>query len=283
MTRPKPAAASTVTIPRRRIVGGAAAALLLAAATPALAVQGPGPVPGQGAVQTYRPPFPAHPAAVERRVIGYSVDHRPIVAWRLGETGTGVRTVLLMSTIHGNERLVHNIEDGLLDGRPIRGVDLWVIPVANPDGYARDTRKNAHDVDLNRNFPTGWVPTSGYYYGGPSAASEPETRALMRFLTRIHPWRILSFHQPLDAVDTDTKDPAYSRRVGRALGLPVKRVRCAGVCGGTLTQWYNAHFPGLALTVEYPAAPSVARMRSAAPAQLLRLFGGRRQRAGSDR
>lgn len=267
----------------RRILAACAGVLLLVGGAPvvgpALAVEGPGRGGGNGGgatVETYRPPYPQHPAAVQRKVIGYSVQHRPIVAWRLGETGKGVKTVLLLSTIHGNERMVHYIEDGLLDGKPITGLDLWVMPIANPDGYALDTRQNAHKVDLNRNFPTGWVRTTGHYSSGPRPASEPETKALMRFLKAIHPWRILSFHQPLDAVDTGNKDPAYDRRVARALHLPATKVTCSGVCGGTLTQWYNSHFRGLALTVEFPNDPSVSRMRAQAPTELLRLFGAHR-------
>ena len=36
-------------------------------------------------------------------------------------------------------------------------VDLWIVPLMNPDGYDRvnRTRENAQGIDLNRNFPEG--------------------------------------------------------------------------------------------------------------------------------
>jgi len=217
------------------------------------------------------------PAVIGYRVIGHSVQGRPIKAWHLGQPHLrGVRTVVLMATMHGNERRVHLILDSLRDGAPIKGVNMWVIPIANPDGYAHNTRKNARGVDLNRNFPRGWVHTTGHYASGPRPASEPETRALMAFLAKVHPWRILSFHQPLHAVDTDNKVPAYSRRVARVLGLPATHVTCAGVCGGTMTQWYNHRFAGAGITVEYGTTPPLHRMRVEAPRELLRLFGAHR-------
>jgi len=43
-----------------------------------------------------------------------------------------------------------------------------------------------------------------------------------------------------------------------------------------MTGWYNAHFKGAALTVEYGLHPSRKRMRVQAPRALLRVLGGRR-------
>lgn len=213
---------------------------------------------------------------VDRVVIGHSVRHRPIVAYRLGEHGPGIPTVMIVSTMHGNERQIRQIPQALRDGRKIHGIDLWVVPVMNPDGLARDTRQNAHGVDLNRNFPTHWVHTTGHYGSGPKAASEPETRAMMRFLLKVRPDRLVSFHQPLHGVDLDSRRPSFSHKVARALHLPVSHVKCGGICGGTMTQWFEAHLPGTAITVEYGARPSSHTMRHQAPKALLHLFGGHR-------
>ncbi len=51
----------------------------------------------------------------------------------------------------------------------------------------------------------------------------------MAFLEEIDPVRVISFHQPLNGVDTDTKDPRFARRLARALRLPrtVARLRRA--------------------------------------------------------
>jgi predicted deacylase len=209
-----------------------------------------------------------------KRVIGHSVRGRPIVAWHLGQLGQP--KVLLVAAMHGNEGAPRQILTSLRDGRPIRGVNLWVIPTYNPDGYAAHTRKNAHGVDLNRNFPFHWAHLSGSYASGSHAASEPETRAMMRFLRDVRPSRIISFHQPLDGVDTDTKDQAFSRRVARALNLPRKSFTCGGVCHGTMTGWFNSHFHGSALTAEYGAHPGRHRMRVTAPRQVLGIWGARR-------
>ena len=93
-------------------------------------------------------------AVVEHRVLGRSVRGRPIHAWRLGERGR--RKVVLLSTMHGNEPHTRQILTSLRDGRPIRGIDLWVVPVVNPDGLARHTRRNA-----GASISTATSPTTG--------------------------------------------------------------------------------------------------------------------------
>jgi protein MpaA len=213
------------------------------------------------------------PAVVEKVVIGHSVRHRPIVAYHLGEQGPGIPTMMIVSTMHGNERQIQQIPEALRDGRRIHGVDLWVVPVMNPDGLARDTRQNARGVDLNRNFPYRWADLDGSYESGRRPASEPETRAVMRFLEEIDPRRVISFHQPLHGVDTDTKDPRFARRLARALRLPRTSLDCGGLCHGTMTMWFNHRFRGSALTVEYGARPSRHRMTRQAPRQVLRVLG----------
>lgn len=220
-----------------------------------------------------RPPVD-RPAVVEARTIGHSVQGRPIKAFRLGERGKP--KVLLISTMHGNEGHTRQILASLRDGRPIHGLNLWVLPVYNPDGLARHTRKNAHGVDLNRNFPYHWADLDGSYESGPRAGSEPETRAAMRFLRTIRPQWIISFHQPLHGVDTDTKSQRFSRRVADKLNLPRKSFTCGGVCHGTMTGWFNHQFRGSALTAEYGAHPPRRLMRKIAPGQVLSIWDARR-------
>jgi hypothetical protein len=111
------------------------------------------------------------------------------------------------------------------DGEPVAGVssseltnlvntrELWFILVANPDGYDftfdpenRLWRKNLRDnngdgqitgndgVDPNRNFPTNWnyddegsnIDPSSETYHGTGPASEPETKAFLSLMNRVH-------------------------------------------------------------------------------------------------
>ncbi len=191
------------------------------------------------------------PAVVEARTIGHSVKGRPIRAWRLGEPGK--RRIVLVSTMHGDEPHTRAILETLRDGRAIRGVDLWVVPTYNPDGR---------------------------YESGRRPASEPETRAVMAFLEEIDPVRVVSFHQPLNGVDTDTLDPRFARRLARALRLPRTSLDCGGLCHGTMTMWFNHRMCGSALTVEYGARPPRHRMVVQAPRQLLGALGAHRTSRG---
>jgi predicted deacylase len=210
-------------------------------------------------------------AAYDSVVMGHSVAGRPIVAWHLGETDRP--KVVLIAGMHGNEPAPTAILRSLRDGKSVHGIDLWVVPAYNPDGLARGTRRNARGVDLNRNYPYHWAPLTGSYYSGPGPASEPETRAMMRFLGRVRPDWILSFHQPLHGVDIDVERPRFARRVARILRLPTTTLDCGGVCHGTMTGWYNHRFRGFALTIEYGARPSRQLMRRVAPGQVLSVFG----------
>ena len=67
------------------------------------------------------------------------------------------------------------------------GVDLWLVPSMNPDGQAHQVRTNAHQVDLNRNFPQNWAPLGqpgDSQYAGTGPASEPETAAVVALVER---------------------------------------------------------------------------------------------------
>lgn len=216
---------------------------------------------------------PDRPAVIGRRIIGHSVQGRPIRAWHLGDRGNRTK-VLALATMHGDEPVPRRTLGRLRDGRRIRGVDLWLVPTVNPDGLARRSRYNAHGVDINRNFPVRWRRQS---HSGRRAASAPETRALMRFARRIRPDYIVSFHQPLYGVDVlGSKRPRFARRLAEAFRLPRKRFDCGGGCHGTMTQWYNRRFRGYMVTLEYSARPRWRYVHRLGPRALLKTVGGRR-------
>lgn len=213
---------------------------------------------------------PNRPAVVEHRVIGHTVNDRAIHAWRVGNPDSP-RKVVAMAAMHGDEGAPRQILRSIRDGRTVEDVDLWLIPTVNPDGAAHGSRKNAHRVDLNRNFPREWAELDGEIESGPGPASEPETRALMRFLRKIDPRFVVSFHQPLHGIDTyGSKKRWFARRLSREMELPAKEFACGNACHGTLTQWFNHNFDGVAVTVEYGEHPTFRRMDVRAPRQLLR-------------
>ncbi len=205
--------------------------------------------------------------------IGLSQSGRRIMAYRAGEPGKPV--VMVAATMHGEEDFGQYAARGLLEGRPIRGVDLWVLPVLNPDGLAQDRRWVNGGVDLNRNFPYSWVKRAN---SGPRPVSERETAVIMAFLGRIKPRFIVSWHQPLLGVDIDkVKDMALSRRLAAGLRMPLRRLNCNGVCHGTMTAWYNHTYAGAAVTVEYAStARSTRTMKTTDANAVLAAIGGRR-------
>ena len=213
---------------------------------------------------------------VGHRVIGHTVKDRPIRAWRVGNPDSP-RKVVVLAAVHGDETAPRQIVRSIRDSGPVSGVDLWLIPTANPDGVARGTRKNAHGVDLNRNYPREWTELDGEIESGPGPASEPETRAVMRFLRRIDPRFVVSFHQPLHGIDTyGSKMRWFARRLADELELPEKEFACGNACHGTLTQWFNHGFDGVAVTVEYGERPSWRQMNVRAPRGLVAAVGGSR-------
>lgn len=187
-------------------------------------------------------------------IIGYSAKGRPIRAFLIGNRDAP-NHYLVMGQMHGDEPAGRTLTlNRLLHKEPVKGCALWVIPTMNPDGSVRGTRVNARGVDLNRNFPSStWVRQGKdtRYYSGPRPASEPETRAIVRFFTRIEPRTIVSIHQPLRSVDFSGGDRSVTRWLSEHLNLPTADIQVSG--GGTMTSWYNAKFPKkTAVTVELP-------------------------------
>lgn len=207
----------------------------------------------------------AQPRAVasEQRVIGYSVKGRPITARRYGPT-EATRVGVFIGEIHGTERAGIPIVKQLARlGNP-EGAAMWIIRTVNPDGHAAGLRKNADGVDLNRNSPHLWKSTARApdYYPGPSAVSEPETRAYTDFLNVVHPDVVLIYHQAGNGVDSyQAQDPSLVAGLAKRMRLQPKSFDCDGECTGTLTGWFNSTHPGAAITIELPAATTSQQVR----------------------
>ena len=203
------------------------------------------------ALAAFAPAAQATPPAVEE--LGRSVDDRPVVAHVHGDA-VAPETVLVIASIHGSEPagtpLVGRLE-AWLEANPDevarrRGV---VVPVANPDGYARGERRNTNDVDLNRNFPADNRVQERTH--GDTPLSEPESRALMRALTTYGPTRVVSIHQPINCVDYDGPGRELAEAMSDAIGgrLPVQKL---GGRPGSLGSYVGETLGVPIITLELP-------------------------------
>jgi protein MpaA len=170
--------------------------------------------------------------AIVTLLLGRSEQGRPIYAERVGDPH-GTR-VLVVGCIHGNECAGIPIVQAL--ARAHARVDLWLVPNLNPDGFARGTRNDANDVNLNADW---------------RAFRERETRIGRNLILRIHPRITIWYHQHLDLVWAYGASTAAGRLYARLAGLRFYHHRW--VDGGA-TEWQNRHVPGTAaFTVELPA------------------------------
>jgi protein MpaA len=189
-----------------------------------------------------------------RILLGRSVQNRAIIAVQIGDPA-GTRVALIVGVIHGDERAGLGIVDAIRrraaqQGEELKGTQLWAIQTVNPDGLRAHVRKNAHGVDLNRNFPFRWrgdVPHSNGYYPGPRPASEPETTAVMAFVRRIRPDLSIWYHQPWGAVLACRGRPPIAAEYAKLVGM---RTSCRGKgLHGTAITWETHVFPGSAAFV----------------------------------
>jgi N-acetylmuramoyl-L-alanine amidase len=180
-------------------------------------------------------------------VLGHSVEGRAITAVRVGDP-TSPRKALVVGVIHGDEPAGAAVTRQILRRyRGITGVDLWVVKAINPDGLVNHTRRNAHGVDLNRNFSYRWrngVSASSGYYPGPHPFSEPESRAVRKLVRQLQPQVSIWFHQPWDQVLAPCLgDASLQRRFSQLSGIPLKRCRGEDL-RGTAIDWQQHSFPG---------------------------------------
>jgi protein MpaA len=190
----------------------------------------------------------AAPAAARTHLLGRSLQGRPIVAYEVGNPqGT---PVLVVGCIHGNEPAGIAVARALARRSP-RDLDLWVVPVLNPDGLAAGTRGNARGVDLNRNFPWRWRPRNGVYASGTRPLSEREARIAHALILRVRPRVTIWFHQHLDLVYASGGDRRVEKVFARASGLPYRPLP---QLGGSAISWQNNVVRGTtAFAAELPA------------------------------
>ena len=254
-----------------------------------------------------------HADIVELRTIGYSAgdESRPIYAMKITDnpsTEENEPELQLVGGIHGDEQIssyvmlslanylldqYHNSDDRIV--RLVDGYEIHIIPVANPHGFVHDSRCNADDVDINRNFSWAWIPGETH---GAEAFDQPESTALMEdayehtYVLSIgghsgdecisFPWdyigTTLSLGYPSEySVDTFTRSflPAYPL----LSGISEEYTRIIHENGntnfraiegfdwypafGTMQDWMYGERGSLALTIEFHDAKGIRGVNSA--------------------
>lgn len=142
----------------------------------------------------------------------------------------GLLPIRITAAIHGDEELGTELVLALLEKAcqenppELAGLELHVVPVANPYGYQFSTRGNYHGVNLNRNFPCFWGYESAQ---GSEALDQLESQALAEHAGSVPfvlslslhtgayrivmPWDYLGTSNPPSLVDSSgVYDPGYS-------------------------------------------------------------------------
>ena len=123
--------------------------------------------------------------------IGLASDGAPIKVYiREPCSSENTKTVIIASSIHGTENQGQGISFELLFKKNLPpNMRVIAIPEINHAGINADPgRINANEVNLNRNFAYNWAAiakSSENNYSGPSAESEPETKAVKQFLNSV--------------------------------------------------------------------------------------------------
>lgn len=175
----------------------------------------------------------AYPELTRLEQIGTSNQGRPIFALLVSNTplkndpaGLKKPSIIFDGVHHAREvmtaEVVMDVAEELLTKQSSNGVYksilqnwmVWVVPMLNVDGSnivftessmwrknARESNGRIYGVDLNRNYMFNWNRCGGSSgsmgsdsYRGPTAASEPETRAIMNLAEMVRPTASLSYH-----------------------------------------------------------------------------------------
>jgi serine/threonine protein kinase len=191
---------------------------------------------------------PTPDRALRWDTVGQSVQGRDIDVATIGVTGGSA--VVVVGSIQGDQSSTRDLINYLIDDfnqrqdRIPADVVFHFIPSINPDGNAASTRRNAHNVDLNRNWDTfDWTANPDQPEGvvtgagGSRPHSEPETQGLAAYLSdlqRVNPnLRVVVWHTSYrldngevypgytsDSIDTAAL--SLSRRYANQAGYTVK-------------------------------------------------------------
>ncbi len=181
------------------------------------------------------------PDGITLQEIGRSYEDRPIFSATLG---TGPACVLAWSQMHGNEPthtavfldlidLLQHRPESAISQSILSGCTLTLVPMLNPDGAERFTRRNAQDIDINRDA---------------LHLASPEGRLLRQMVEHVRPHFAFNLHNqqartsvdgsktaalsllvpPIDESDTQTEWTQQAKQVASVF-LAAVRPHCQGM------------------------------------------------------
>lgn len=176
------------------------------------------------------------------KLFGQTSHGLPIFSYHFFEDPSK-KQLLLLGGVHGDE-----IEGVIAAQKMIEilmqenlKIPVTIVPEFNPEGVLHKTRGNLNGVDLNRNLSTqDWSPEvkTPRYHPGPSPLSEPENKALAKYLEVQKIGFILSLHSwnPMFNVNGDCMEEAQllhqltGYRIDADMGYPTPG--CLGTYSG---------------------------------------------------
>ncbi len=155
-----------------------------------------------------------YPSLCHLDTIGTSINGKLVLVLKISDnagTDEDEPETFYSSTIHGDETggfvLMLRFADYLLKNYPadtrvtnlIDNLEIWINPLANPDGTYRNgdtiispTRDNANGYDLNRNFPDPITPNT---------VKQQETLDMIKFMRSHHFVLSANFHSGAEVVN----------------------------------------------------------------------------------
>jgi len=194
-------------------------------------------------------------------IIGQSSEGRNIYAMKISDNVSlkehGESAILFNSMHHAREvmspevtldiieSLITNYKTDAKIKNYVDSNEIWVVPMINVDGNAKVWsgssmwRKNTnygHGVDINRNYPYLWGTCNGSSgwtwsstYRGPTAGSEPESKALMNLVKTIRPVFNISYHSyseiviyPMGCSGSRTQTKEVVEKIGKEIGESIQ-------------------------------------------------------------
>ena len=219
--------------------------------------------------------------------IGRTIENRQLYCCGCG---SGERRAVFAGAFHGLEfltavALVEFIKSYSFMQEYHNKVKIYVIPMMNPDGveiaqhglnpknvlhrriieemgimdFKNIWQANSMGVDINHNFDAEWDSIypgpQPSRYGGKYPCSEPETRAIVKFLKRAEPDLFIAFHSQGKEIYydfnglEDKRSKAIADAIAKKSGYTVSRPIATASFGGA-KDWYIKEYHKPAFTVE---------------------------------